>query len=304
MGNKKRVIALGFFDGIHVGHQALFSKTVERAKELEAIPSVISFDTHPDTMVFGKKVDLINTSKDRVDIIKRIFDIDDTIFLHFDEYLMKMEWKDFIQWLVDWFHAVHFVAGYDFTFGYKGEGNIERLQERCKELGLGCDIIQKVEMDGFTVSSTLIRQLLKEGKMEEVNRYLGHPHTFTDTVRDGYKIGRTIGVPTINMRFAEGMVDMAHGVYAAKAYLEDGRVYTAVTNVGVKPTVRGNDTVSVESHLLDYSGYIYGKKVRLEFFSFIRPEVKFDSLAELQNQIADDVQKVRTYFENQENTEK
>lgn len=304
MGNKKRVIALGFFDGIHIGHQALFNKTVERSRELGAIPSVISFDSHPDTMVFGKEVELINTSKDRVDLIKRIFDIDDTIFLHFDEYLMHMEWKDFIQWLVDWFHAVHFIAGYDFTFGYKGEGNTERLRERCAELGIGCDIIQKVEMDGLTVSSTLIRKLLSEGKIEEVNRYLGHPHTFTDTVRDGYKLGRKIGVPTINMRFADGMVRMPYGVYAAKAYLEDGRVHKAVTNIGIKPTVSGDNTVSVESHLLDYSGYLYGKKVRLEFYSYLRPEVKFADLRQLQQQIFKDIESVREYFAKMENEEK
>ena len=135
------------------------------------------------------------------------------------------------------------------------------------------------------------------------NRYLGHPHIFTDTVRYGYKFGRKIGVPTINMRFPDGMINMTRGVYATKAYLEDGRIYKAVTNIGTRPTVSGENTTSVESYLLDYSGYLYGKKVGLDFYWFLRPEQKFADVVSLQQQIFKDIESVRQFFaENEQNS--
>jgi len=297
MERVKRVIALGFFDGIHIGHQALFKRTKERAEELGAIPSVISFDEHPENVVFGyKRVALINTPEDRVRLIKQVCGIEDIIFLHFDEDMMRMPWNEFIDWVVDWFDAVHLVAGYDFTCGYRGAGNAEKLKEKCAQIGVGCDIVDMVELDGKVISSSLIRDQLENGRVITANRYLGHPHIFTDTVRYGYKFGRKIGVPTINMRFSEGMIEMIHGVYATIAHLEDGRFFKAVTNVGVRPTVSGENTTSVESYLLDYSGYIYGQKVSLDFYCFLRSEKKFDDITALQQQILRDIESVRVYF--------
>ena len=296
MQNIKRVIALGFFDGVHLGHAALMNKTKERAEELSAMPSVLSFDTHPDNLVLGSEVPLINSAAGREDIIHRYFGIDNVVFIHFDEHIMCMPWEEFIADLINELNVCHIVVGHDFCFGYKGLGTAEKLKNYCTEHGLGCDIIPAVTLDGRVISSTYIRSLIKDGNMEEAMRYLGHPHTLADTVRSGYHLGSKIGAPTINMRFPQGVLVPRHGVYVAKVYLEDGCDYIAVTNVGVRPTVSDGDTVSVESHLLDYSGNLYGRQVRLEFYKFLRPEVKFTSCEELADQIHKDAEAAKAYF--------
>ena len=189
------------------------------------------------------------------------------------------------------------MVGHDFCFGYRGEGTVQRLQEYCAENGLGCDVIPPVMLDGQVVSSTHIRKLIEAGDMEEARRWLGHPHTLADTVHSGYHLGRKLGTPTINMFFPEGVLVPRHGVYAAKVFLEDGKSYVAVTNVGVRPTVSEENRVSVESHLLDYSGNLYGRQARVEFYAFLRPEQKFDSFEALSEQIRRDADAARAYFE-------
>lgn len=296
MDTEKRAIALGFFDGIHVGHKALLDKTVQRAKENGLTPAIISFDTHPDNMVTGQKVGLINTPFDRAGVVKRVAGITDIIVLHFDEKLMRMDWEDFINWLINDFNASYLVAGYDFHFGYMGKGNPERLKKKCEELGIGCDIVPKVTIDGDTVSSTAIRALLKNGETEKANEYLGHPFCYSDYVIYGYKLGRRLGFPTINMEYSDDLVPIAHGVYAAKAYLPDGSEYNAIANVGVKPTVGGENRVSVETNLFDYSGNLYGERVRIDFYKFIRPEKKFSDVDKLKEQVFKDIELVKEYF--------
>lgn len=296
MGEKKRAIALGFFDGVHLGHKALLDETIRAAGELDLTPAVISFDMHPHFMVTGRPVPLINTPYERAEIIEHHFGITDLIYLHFDEELMRMSWERFIEWLVNDFDADYLVAGYDFSFGYKGEGNPERLTEKCREMGIGCTIVPRVLLDGITVSSTYIRELITHGEMERANRFLGHPHMVTDVVRYGYRFGRTIGVPTINMRFADGVVVPTWGVYATRVYLEDGSDHLAVTNVGVRPTVSGGEEMTVESHILDYSGNLYGKEIHVAFYKFLRPEVRFDSAQAMKEQIQRDIASTRAYF--------
>lgn len=301
MNTEKRVIALGFFDGLHIGHRALIEKTLERARARGCLPSIISFDSHPDQMVSGQSVELINSPFDRASLARSLFGIDDLIFLHFDQDLRHMPWEKFVEWLAfDW-DAVELVAGYDFRFGYKGEGTAQLLLEKCQTLGIGCHIVPKVTLEGITVSSTYIRQLIRDGNMIRANQFLGHPHFFTDVVRNGFRFGRTMGVPTINMQFAPDVVVPAHGVYASRATLPDGRVYWAITNVGVRPTVSGGEKLSVESHLLGFSGNLYGKLVRIQFYKFLRPEKKFPDVDALKAQIRRDIEAVSQYFENQAN---
>ena len=187
--------------------------------------------------------------------------------------------------------------GHDFCFGYKGEGTAARLKDYCAQHGIGCDIIPALRIDGRVVSSTYIRELIANGDIETANRFLGHPHTLSDTVRSGYHLGTNLGAPTINMYFPEGVLVPRHGVYATKVFLEDGSCYIAVTNVGVRPTVSDSTRVSVESHLLDYSGNLYGRQARVEFYGFLRGERKFASFEELSEQIHRDAQSAREYFE-------
>lgn len=292
----KRVIALGFFDGVHLGHQALMNKTVQRAAELGATPSVISFDQHPDTLVRGESVPLINSVAGRKELIARVGGIDDVIMIHFDERFMHTPWREFLRVVKEELGAVHLVIGYDFSCGWRGEGTAERIAGWCAENGLGCDAVGKVVLDGVTVSSTYIRTLVAQGEMEKADLYLGHPHVLIDTVGYGYKIGRQIGAPTINTRIPEGVIVPRHGVYATRVWLPDGP-RAAVTNIGVRPTFGEGHSLTVESNILDFSGDLYGAQIRLEFFAFLRDEKRFESPEALREAIEENIAQTRRYFE-------
>ena len=300
MAETKRAIALGFFDGVHIGHGSLLEKTKQRAVEIGAMPSVLSFDVHPDNLVFNIEVPLINSPIGREEIIRRCYGIDNVVFIHFNKHVMCMPWQEFIDSIIDELNIGWVVVGHDFCFGYKGEGKAEKLKIYCEERGIGCDIMPPVMLDGRVVSSTYIRKLIADGDMEEAARYLGHPHTLSDTVHSGYHIGRKLGTPTINMHFPEGVIIPRHGVYAAKVYLEGGESYVAVTNVGIRPTVGNGNSVTVESHLLDYSGNLYGRQARVEFYKFLRPERRFSGFEELSTQIRRDTESAKEYFESRD----
>ena len=245
MENKKRVIALGFFDGVHLGHGALLRRTAAVADRLGAIPAAVTFDYHPKTFVGNKVVSLINTPEDRAWLMKSGYGIEDVIVLPFDRAMMELPWDIFVkEILVGRYCAAHVVAGHDYHFGYKGEGTPEKLKTLCGELGIGCDIIEKVEMDGITVSSTHIRGLLENGNVEEVNRFLGHPHVLSGSVVSGKQVGRTIGIPTANLMIPERVLVPSFGVYATRVIAEDGS-YLAVTNIGIRPTVDDGRGVTV-----------------------------------------------------------
>jgi len=296
MAEIRRAIALGFFDGVHIGHGALLRKTTERARELGITPSVLTFDVHPDKVVFGKDVPLINSALSREEIIRRCYGIDDVIFIHFNKHMMHMPWQDFADTLIRELGVAWIVVGHDFCFGYRGEGTAEKLKAYCEDKGFGCDIIQAVTLDGRIVSSTYIRTLIADGDMEQAARYLGHPHTLQDTVHSGYHLGTKLGAPTINMSFPEGVIVPRHGVYAARVFLEDGSSHIAVANIGVRPTVSDGQRVNVESHLLEFNGNLYGRQARVEFYKFLRSEKKFDDFEALSTQIRSDADEARAYF--------
>lgn len=292
--NSGRVIALGFFDGVHTGHASLLNMAKQRAGEKHLTAAVMSFDSHPDTLVAGERVTLINTISDRMDILSRVYGIEDVILCHFDRAMMQMPWDVFVEdYLIKAHNARHLVCGYDFRFGDKGYGNAQRLSERCAELGIGCDVMPRFSVDGVTVSSTYIRTLLEQGSMEEAMRFLGHPHCISGTVVHGQKLGRTIGIPTANLLIPEGVLVPAFGVYATKVILPDGREKLAVTNVGVRPTVGESELVTVEPWILDYSGDLYGQTIRVDFYGRLRGEKKFSGLTELQQEILRNAEETR-----------
>ena len=297
MAENRRIISLGFFDGVHRGHGALLNRTKEKALEIGAAPSVLSFDVHPDTLVFNSDVKLINSADDRRDLIKRIYGIEDVVFVHFDRCMMQMPWKDFIDSIISELNVCGIVVGHDFRCGYKGEGKSELIRDYCQTLNVSCDIIPALCVEGRVISSTWIRELIQNGDMETAERLLGHPHVLSDTVRSGYQLGRRIGTPTINMFFPDGVLLPKFGVYATKVFMEGGECYNAVTNIGIRPTVHNGDKVSVESYLLDFSGDLYGKKARVEFLQFLRPEIKFESTEELARQIRLDTENTKEFFD-------
>ena len=293
-----RVIALGFFDGVHRGHAALLTKARQTADRLDCQAAVLTFSNHPDELVFGRPTPLINTLADRERLMTGLYHIDQVLSIPFDRNLMQTPWESFVEeLLVRRLHAVHVVCGHDFTFGYRGEGNPVRLREKCAALGIGCDVIDPVVCHAVTVSSTHIRQLLQQGNLEEANYLLGHSHFLTGRVRHGKQLGRKLGFPTANLFLPEGVLAPAYGVYATQIHLEDGSTHMAVTNVGVRPTVQDGMDVTIEPWLLDYQGDLYGREIRVEFCKFLRPERKFDSLETLRDEILRNAEQTRAYFQ-------
>lgn len=294
---QERVIALGFFDGVHRGHGALLRRAAEEARRRGCTPAVFTFDRPPKEVITGIPCPLINSPEDRSDLVKRLYGIDEMLMVPFDDEMRTTPWDRFVtDILVGRYGAVHLVAGHDHHFGYKNQGSPELLREKCAELGLGCDIIPAVTLDGVTVSSTHIRKLLEEGGVETARAFLGHPHVLTQTVGHGRRLGRTIGVPTANLVAPPHVLLPKRGVYAAKVTLPDGRAFGGVTNVGIRPTVNHGQDVTVEPWILDFDGDLYGQKLRVEFFRRLRDERKFESLEALKTQIQCDAVRTREAY--------
>lgn len=291
---KNCVIALGFFDGVHLGHGALLNACRTLAEKTGCSAGVVTFTSHPDALVLGKAPALINTPADRETLLKEQFRMDSIIQLLFDKAMMSMPWQAFLQLLLHEYHAAGLVCGHDFRFGNHGEGNAQILSHFCAEKGIPCIVVPPQTLDGILISSTHIRKLLENGQMETACRFLGHPHRLTGTVVSGRKLGRTMGIPTANLALPEGIVEPRYGVYACKA-LVNGQSYLAVTNVGTRPTVDGHH-VTVEAWLLDFSGDLYGKSLSLQFYRFLRPEQKFACLSDLQAEIQKNGAQVRDFF--------
>ena len=291
---EKTIFALGFFDGVHLGHQALLRRCKELADRHGCKAGVVTFIGHPDTLVTGSTPQMINTPQDRKKLLRQ-FHMDTVLELPFDEKLMKMSWQSFVAMLMQEHGAVGFVCGEDFRFGSRGEGTAQLLQDLCREAGFHCAVVPQQKLDGITVSSTHIRKLLQEGQMEQAVRFLGHAHILTGTVVTGRQLGNTIGIPTANLHLPPELVQPKKGVYACHAYTE-GKEYLAVTNIGTRPTVGGH-TLTVEAWLMDFEGDIYGKELTLQFFAFLREEKEFASLEELQAEIQRNAQQTRKILE-------
>ena len=294
---RERVIALGFFDCVHLGHGALLRRAAEEAQKRGCESAVFTFDRPPKEVITGIPCPLINSPEDRAELVKRLYGIDEMIMVPFDDEMRTTPWDRFVtDILVGRYGTVHLVAGHDHHFGHRNQGSPELLKEKCAELGLGCDIIPAVTLDGVTVSSTHIRKLLEEGDVETARAFLGHPHVLTQTVGHGRQLGRTIGIPTANLVAPPHVLLPKRGVYAAKITLPDGRAFGGVTNVGVRPTVNNGQDVTVEPWILDFDGDLYGQAIRVEFFRRLRDERKFESLDALRSQIETDAVKTREAY--------
>ena len=282
------IYALGFFDGVHLGHQALLDAVKSLA--LPGMRGVVTFLDHPDTLVLGQTPGLINTPEDRELLLKH-YGMDRIVALPFDEKTRSTPWRAFLEDLRQNYGAAGFVCGEDFRFGAKGAGNAALLAQVCRQAGLPFAVVPEQTVDGCRVSSTRIRELLADGKMEQAVACMGHPYILTGTVIHGHQLGRTLGIPTANLAFPKGLAIPKFGVYGCTTYI-DGKTYLAVTNLGTRPTVEGRH-ITVEPWILDYEGDLYGRTVTLEFHCFLRPERKFSSLEELKTTILGNAQELR-----------
>lgn len=291
---RKTIYALGFFDGVHLGHQALLRACRDLADGHNCDAGVITFINHPDSLVTGKDPCLLNTVYDR-QLLLYSGGMASVVAVPFDKELMYTHWSVFLQTLLA-DGAAGFVCGSDFRFGAGGSGTAKKLEGFCKKRGLPYAIVPQQIKDDIRVSSTYIRELVSAGEIEKANAFLGHPHILSGEVVHGKGLGHTIGIPTANLNLPEGVICPKYGVYACEAVV-DGKKYQAVTNVGIRPTVNG-ESVTVEPWLLDFSEDIYGKRIHLLFYKFLRPEQKFGSLEELQAEIHKNAEQTRKFFEN------
>jgi len=235
---RKTICALGFFDGVHLGHQALLSQCRRLALEEGAAAGVVTFASHPDTLVLGSTPKLINSPKDRSWLLKEKFHMDFVVSLPFDRAMREMPWEDFLDMLQSTYGAVGFVCGEDFRFGSRGAGTAALLKEYCHRRGLNSAVVPEQTLDGIRVSSTYIRRQIETGDMATAVRFLGHPHILSGQVVHGQQLGRRLGIPTANLRLPEGLAMPKFGVYACLCDI-DGEKYPAVANIGTRPTVEG-----------------------------------------------------------------
>ena len=289
---EQTVYALGFFDGVHLGHQALLRECRHLADEFQCPAAVMTFRTHPGKLLRGEAPPQVNTCQDRRDLLFS-YGIDIVEERPFDKTTMETPWEEFMG---KFLRPAGFVCGSDFRFGKGGEGTAEKLAKWCEGQNIPCIIVPQQEKDGIRISSTHIRSLLEQGQMAEAVRFLGHPHRMTGTVIHGKNLGHKLGIPTANMALPEGTVQLKKGVYACTAEV-NGAIYPAVCNIGTQPTVDGNN-LTVEPWLLDFAGDLYGKKLTLHFYDYLRPEQKFDSLEELKAEIQKNALQARKILEN------
>ena len=287
------VFALGFFDGVHRGHQALLAECARLAKAMDVETAAITFEAHPQSLFRSDVPPLLTTLQDRFRLLLR-YGIDHVYPFPVNQKVMSTPWEDFLEELMG-SGAVGFVCGDDFRFGSRGEGSAEKLRQFCRERKLPCVIVPEQNLDGVRISSSYIRKQIGEGDMATAVRFLGHGHMLTGTVVTGRKLGRSLGFPTANIELPQGVIVPRHGVYACRAYVGE-KSYLAVCNVGNRPTVQGHQ-VRTETWLLDFDGDLYGQSVTLEFMYFLRPEQRFESLDALKKAVLCDAENTRKFFE-------
>lgn len=287
-------VTLGKFDGLHRGHQLLLQEL--SMFEQQGLTSVMfTFDYHPGNLFSEKEIDLIYTEEEKRTLLERKGP-KVLISYPFTEETASMEPEDFIKHvLIEKLGTRAIVVGNDYRFGRKRRGDIAMLEKYQDVFGYELVVCDKLMLDDQVISSTRIREELKKGNMEDVNKMLGHPYTIMGEVVHGKKLGRTLGLPTINQVPADHKLLPPNGVYASVVSYE-GERYFGVTNIGTKPTVSGENIKGVETFLFDYSGDLYGKNVDVELYLYERPEYKFDTIEELINVMQKDIQFTKEYF--------
>ncbi len=283
--NTPAVVALGMFDGVHIGHKALLRRTVEEAKRFRAVPAAYTFSNHP-MEALGGSVRLLTGMRDRNALIRSL-GIEELVSEPFTKQTAVLSPEAFVEELLTRWDVRALVAGYNYTFGDGGRGTPETLRQIGEEKGFCVVVVPPVMLGGAPVSSTRVRETIEHGEMQLAAELLGRPYLLSGRVVQNKRIGRRIGFPTANIEPDETRVLPPDGVYASYAYVQ-GAAYRAVTNVGVNPTVHGEKR-SVETHLIGFDADIYGAELQIGFRFRIRDEITFDSVDALKAQIERDV---------------
>lgn len=296
-GDRKVCVAIGMFDGVHLGHQQVIRQTLTDAEQHEALAVVITFDKHPNAVVAPNRVPaLIYSLPQKLSAIAAL-GVDTTWLIAFDEAFSRQTGEEFVRALVrDFGHLSSVCVGATFTFGYKRSGNVALLRKLGADLGFTVHGLSAVALDGEVISSTRIRDAIKDGRLDAASQMLGRGYSIAGTVVKGDQVGRKLGFPTANLDVA-GLLIPPGGVYAAHALIQ-GRVHRAVLNIGIRPTLRdAMPQLRVEAHLPGFSGDLYGQELELSFVGKLRDEQKFPTLDDLRGQIARDIANAQRLFD-------
>ncbi len=291
---EKTAITLGKFDGIHRGHQMLLKKIIsQKANGLKSV--MFTFSSHPQNLLQHKKTELIYTLEEKRILLEK-WGLDVLISYPFNKEVAAMRAYDFVKdVLVGQLDGKMIVVGQNFRFGHKREGDTDLLEKLSKEFDFELVIVDKIEYDGKRVSSSSIKELIAKGDLEYANHLLGNPYTIVGNVLHGRKIGRTIGFPTVNLITDEIKLLPLNGVYVSNTMIND-KTYKGVTSIGQNPTVGLTKEKRIETYLFDFEGDLYDESIRVQILSRIRPEVKFENIDSLKEEIEKDIIKGKAYF--------
>lgn len=290
------VTAIGFFDGIHKGHQKVIQTAVREAKERGMESAVITFYPHPSVVLKKdvQHVKYLTPIREKQEILQKL-EVDRLYIIQFNQELASLTPQVFVDHFLKGLRIKHMVAGFDFSYGHKGKGNMQTIQEHAAG-AFTVTQVDKVVIDGEKISSTKIRNLLKAGDMDEAARLLGRPLSVTGLVVKGEQRGRTIGYPTANIAVSDETLLPKVGVYAVKV-LYKNEVYEGMASLGFKPTFTDQLVEPIlEVNIFDYNNDLYEEELRVQWYTFIREEKKFSGVEELVSEIAEDEKKVRKYF--------
>lgn len=291
------VAAIGFFDGVHKGHQAVIQTAIDTAKKENKQSAVISFHPHPSVVLKNSAEDIryITTVEEKSTILENM-GVDCFYIITFNEQLSKLSPESFVEHFIIGLHITHLVAGFDYTFGHKGAGNMNNI-EKMTQGQFTTTVVNKLENDAEKISSTSIRNYLSEGAVEEVHTLLGRVYETTGTVVQGdHRGGSQLGFPTANLDISKDKFLPKQGVYAVRVHVL-GEVYNGMANLGVVPTFTdGQSEPKVEVNIFDFNQDIYGEQLTVEWHAFIREEQKFSGVEAIVAQLQRDEEEVRNYF--------
>lgn len=292
------VITLGKFDGLHRGHDLLMENLLKKSRENGYRSIVFTFDIPPSQNVKRVESQVITTNEEKYEIFEKT-GIDYLIECPFTKEVMCMEPEKFIAWIVRALCVKCIVVGEDFHFGHNRGGDYKLLQKNASKYGYEVVVLSKIKEDGRDISSTFIREEIMQGNIEKANHLLGYEFFLKSKVVHGKKIGRTIGIPTINMVLPKEKLLPPNGVYITRVVIGD-TIYKGVTNVGCKPTIEGFHPIGVETHIIDFGQNLYDEIITIEFLQFVRAEMKFTTIDELKAQMNRDITKAENYFSQKE----
>jgi riboflavin kinase/FMN adenylyltransferase len=288
-GSRRVCLAIGFFDGVHLGHQQILRQTLSDARQHEGLALALTFDRHPNAVVAPQRVPpLIYSLPQRLRVIEAL-GLDALLLIHFDKIFSQQSGEEFVRALARGLRQLRNICvGANFVFGHKRSGNVDLLRKLGAELAFTVHGLAAVSLDGKAVSSTRIREAIRGGDLDAASQMLGRAYSLAGTVVQGDGLGRQLGFPTANID-AAGLALPPNGVYAVHAQAGE-RTWRAVLNIGNRPTLKApQPQLQVEAHLIDFHGDLYGRELEITFVDRLRDEKKFGSLAELRDQIARDI---------------